>query len=879
MSQSGAADGSGAAPSSRKHVVGAAAAGVNATPHIVVAVPNPHYTPKKLPRGHDAESLREERKKFVSSLTEKATVAGLQCMMLADPKEGAENCLIGVGLAPDLGGQRVAPFSASAAAGGSVGAAARSAAAASNNPLREVNQRLHDIPDARPNEQLVHNALQSGKITAVYALHDPDAMRALQSKWVSSRTQPVGDIRRYFGEKIALYFAFLGFYTKMLAVPAILGVALYYVQSKQSLVNKWTILYSCVMVLWSSLLVRLWQRRESTLAFNWGTLSKFVTVDVSDVPYDEGTRQFVEATTLSKIAPYFVTVPVTLTMLLLSAASMVGCDYLYFVVTSRLAEHPQFAPEGTVPSIGANEYFWSDWPVWALYGVKFFPTVFYVCVVVALDAVYGKLAVKLTDFEGHRRERRMGSLILKLVSFQFFNNFVSLFFQAFYVQDLQALRTRLATLLIVRAAIQQVQEVAVPLLKGRWRNRKVITGHPPSASDSKGDSGSGTAGQTHFSAAAEARRRQKERSRALAKRAQREMVLEPYNDTYDDILELWVQFGYVTLFASVFPLAAVCALANNLIEIRSDAYKICSARRPIPAAASSLGEWIVAFEFLGFVALVTNLGLVAVSSNMMEDYLPQHDESWRISAIIGVEHLVVLARLALQWIVPSVPASVRVKIANKSLREYEARRLGHLDELGSQPAGASGAPPRAADATAAAAAAGGDGAATPRNHTTDAPPRAPNGGDSAAPTEREPTHAGGDAEGAGTPSGGAAPSGSPARSSSPMSAMTGSTFLSSFASEAPVGSQQHLDGVVVAAVHSRLRELLEDGVTQLPTYRKLRHHVQRELRVALPKDKPWRAWFRSTVDSQIHAVSAEMSGSRRTAPRAPPTPVQEGTHE
>jgi len=38
------------------------------------------------------------------------------------------------------------------------------------------------------------------------------------------KKQPLWLIRRYFGEKVALYFAWLGFYTKCLYPPAVVGL-------------------------------------------------------------------------------------------------------------------------------------------------------------------------------------------------------------------------------------------------------------------------------------------------------------------------------------------------------------------------------------------------------------------------------------------------------------------------------------------------------------------------------------------------------------------------------------------------------------------------------------------------------------------------------
>lgn len=56
---------------------------------------------------------------------------------------------------------------------------------------------------------------------------------------------------------------------------------------------------------------------------------------------------------------------------------------------------------------------------------------------------------------------------------------------------------------------------------------------------------------------------------------QHESNLLVYNSTYEDYLEMYIQFGYVVLFASISPFAAVVALINNIIEIRIDAYKLC----------------------------------------------------------------------------------------------------------------------------------------------------------------------------------------------------------------------------------------------------------------------------------------------------------------
>lgn len=67
-----------------------------------------------------------------------------------------------------------------------------------------------------------------------------------------------------------------------------------------------------------------------------------------------------------------------------------------------------------------------------------------------------------------------------------------------------------------------------------------------------------------------------------------------FKDTFEDYLEMFIQFGYVVLFSSAFPLAALCALLNNVIEIRSDAFKLCTnLRRPFGEKVENIGTWQV----------------------------------------------------------------------------------------------------------------------------------------------------------------------------------------------------------------------------------------------------------------------------------------------
>jgi hypothetical protein len=53
------------------------------------------------------------------------------------------------------------------------------------------------------------------------------------------------------------------------------------------------------------------------------------------------------------------------------------------------------------------------------------------------------------------------------------------------------------------------------------------------------------------------------------------------------------QFGYITIWSLVWPLAPIFALINNYVELRADAVKICKhVRRPVGDRVESIGSWL-----------------------------------------------------------------------------------------------------------------------------------------------------------------------------------------------------------------------------------------------------------------------------------------------
>jgi len=67
------------------------------------------------------------------------------------------------------------------------------------------------------------------------------------------------------------------------------------------------------------------------------------------------------------------------------------------------------------------------------------------------------------------------------------------------------------------------------------------------------------------------------------------------------------QFGFVTLFSSAFPLAALCAFINNITEIRRDAMKYTQfTQRAVPKRVRDTGIWQNVFTAIAGLSILTN---------------------------------------------------------------------------------------------------------------------------------------------------------------------------------------------------------------------------------------------------------------------------------
>ncbi|XP_036923959.1 anoctamin-2 isoform X2 [Sturnira hondurensis] len=100
----------------------------------------------------------------------------------------------------------------------------------------------------------------------------------------------------------------------------------------------------------------------------------------------------------------------------------------------------------------------------------------------------------------------------------------------------------------------------------------------------------------------------------------RDYSLEPYTGLTPEYMEMIVQFGFVTLFVASFPLAPVFALLNNVIEVRLDAKKfVTELRRPDAVRTKDIGIWFDILSGIGKFSVISNAFVIAITS----DFIPR----------------------------------------------------------------------------------------------------------------------------------------------------------------------------------------------------------------------------------------------------------------
>ncbi|CAB1323335.1 unnamed protein product [Coregonus sp. 'balchen'] len=510
----------------------------------------------------------------------------------------------------------------------------------------QKKQRIPGVPEApgvlKAWENICQKLERAGVIKDIFPLHDQQRLNEVGRRWSSKKQiwrQPLDAIQSYFGGTVAFYFSFLQFYTWALVPPAFLGLVLTFLLPAGGLgsgvvkeqAGEWVMeeeedygpsvsghmVQAVFSMLWSTLFIEFWKRRSSSLSHRWGT--RHLTERFAEPrPGFHGTLGINPVT--GRLEPLFPEWQRQLRVGLVSLP-LVGLFLGLVVLGMTGFYHGEALVQGFHQDSGS---LFSG-------ALLYLPSIAHTVYTNILKNVYHTVAMQLTKWENHREESSFQNHhTTKVLLFTFFNNFAVLFHIAFYKQDLPLLRKKLASLLIWNQLVNQLTEVVVPFIVDRFLS-------------------------------APHKKEQEDNLEVDKLRAQRS--LPPFPGLFAEYIELLLKFGYLSLFSCVYPLTAVLLLLNNITEIPGDAYKICKLfRKPFSAPVSNMGVWQTAFEVLGFVSVMSNCWLLLLSPRVQKFCLEGGISGKNIILFaILVEHVLILVKMILAFMIPAEPDWVRIK--------------------------------------------------------------------------------------------------------------------------------------------------------------------------------------------------------------------------
>ncbi|NXL03994.1 ANO8 protein, partial [Mesembrinibis cayennensis] len=299
------------------------------------------------------------------------------------------------------------------------------------NLRAKQGESLHNIHFLE-GQPIIPELAARGVIQQVFPLHEQRILKRLMKSWVQAicEAQPLGTVSRgwhggglgvpapltppsapvdeicdYFGVKIAMYFAWLGFYTSAMVYPAVFGSILYtFTESDQTSQDICCVVFAIFNVIWATLFLEEWKRRGAEFAYKWGTLDTPAESIEEPRPQFRGVKRISPVTSAEEFyyPPWkrllfqcLVSLPVCLSCLFFVFLLMLGCFQLQVGPRPARAGLPAPCVLTPSPSPSPQEFVLSIQELPRI--IRFLPKIVLAVIVSACDEVYKKIAYWLND--------------------------------------------------------------------------------------------------------------------------------------------------------------------------------------------------------------------------------------------------------------------------------------------------------------------------------------------------------------------------------------------------------------------------------------------------------------------------------------------------
>uniref|UniRef100_A0A1I8NNX0 Anoctamin n=1 Tax=Stomoxys calcitrans TaxID=35570 RepID=A0A1I8NNX0_STOCA len=538
-----------------------------------------------------------------------------------------------------------------------------------------ILERQHFVEgEETPDNLGIEKLLADGVYESAYTLHDDTDRDLLLSEWANIKKwkhlQPLDAIKDYFGAKVAIYFAWLGFYTHMLIPVSIMGILFFvygfftlhtdpisqeicndnkttlmcpqcdrncdYWELKKTCTfskvnyfidNNMTVVFAFIMAMWAVIYLELWKRYSAGLIHRWGLTGYNHEVEHPRPEYLHKLRKNRKfAKKLEEMDPESVfepEVPFWTTKFIPSFTSYsivvlsicISIIAIFSMVVYRMAQKASHSVLGDVDSA-----------TYKVMAMPFTAGIIDLIVISILDYSYSYLAVKLTDWEYCRTKTEYEeSLTTKNYVFQFVNYYSSLFYIAFLKGKFVGYPMKYNRIFGFRqeecspgGCLMELCVQLVIIMVGKQAVNGIMEMLVPYLMKKI----------RKFMTRVGIKRRSSEEKLVSCNQWTEDYHLEPWRDNlmFGEYLEMVIQYGFITLFGLAFPLAPLLALINNVIEVRMDAVKMLKyIRRPVAQRVRNIGVWFGIMTVVTKIAVASCAMIIAFSTNLIPKIIYRHE--------------------------------------------------------------------------------------------------------------------------------------------------------------------------------------------------------------------------------------------------------------
>jgi hypothetical protein len=442
-------------------------------------------------------------------------------------------------------------------------------------------------------------------------------------------SQPFGDIREYFGDKIAIYFAWFGYYTVFLSILFCFSIAIYMIvihrgqEDLKDMADFWSYFYFLIIIIWSEIFQQYWERENNGIKLKWGTNSVGdINEDIELVrPQFEGIGPLVRSIVNNKKMAVFPSetrlIRKTSSMFIIVGMIIINLSLIFCI----------FLLEAYI----TKTYYNGKGSLWITWGQSIIHAF-----LLQLNAEYfPHYVASLNEWENYRLERVYeDSLITKTLIFQVTNNFTAATITTFFKEKLfnncsgddssciDDLRCLLISIIVVRMTMtiwriiksvvyrfkDNLTESVGNLSSDAIHGISTLTGvNSDDDSDDEEAGGGGDYGDTNAEKINLLNLSEESDDRQFIDEAK----LTPYEGTFNSFSESALQFGFVNLFSVAMPALPIFALIENFIILRINAWRLCALhRRPHVVASSDIGQWAFYIKFLSFMGVIWGCGII-----------------------------------------------------------------------------------------------------------------------------------------------------------------------------------------------------------------------------------------------------------------------------